>query len=392
MNMTWVDHVAALSDSALLARVARLAQHERRLTATLIAHLAELDARRLYLTEGCSSLFAYCTQVLHLSEHAAYGRIEAARAARRFPVLLVHLADGAVNLTTVCLLAPHLTAENHSELLERARHQSKRAVEELVAGLCPRPPAPDVIRKVPAPAAGMSEAPLLLSESQAAVDAPQSVPGSPTADPPTAARRTTMIPLAPDRYKIQFTATAALHAKLRQAQALLRHQVPDGNLEQILDRALTALLREVTKQKVAATERPRESSGTHPRSRHIPAEVKRTVWIRDGGRCAFLTQDGRRCAEEGFLEFHHVRPYAAGGPATIDNIQLRCRAHNAYEAEQDFGRRLLLAVREDGPPYEMAFDSNTVRIALTCDRERGPARVASGLRPPAASGHPSRPP
>jgi hypothetical protein len=389
MTLTLVDDVASLSDSALLARVARLAQHERRVTATLIAHLAELDARRLYLAEGCSSLFTYCTQVLHLSEHAAYGRIEAARAARRFPILLEHLADGAVHLTTVSLLAPHLTAENHRDLLERARHQSKRAVEELVARLCPRPPAPDVIRKVPTLGAGMSEAP---SFSQGAMDARLSVSKSATVDPPTAARRTTVTPLAPERYRVQFTASAALHAKLRRAQALLRHQIPDGNLEQILDRALTALLREVTKQKVAATEQPRGSPGTYPRSRHIPAEVKRMVWARDGGRCAFLAQDGRRCAEEGFLEFHHIRPYAAGGPATIDNIQLRCRAHNAYEAGRDFGCRPVLAVREDCPPYELAVDSNTVRIALTCDRELSPDRVASGLRPPAASGHPPRAP
>lgn len=96
-------------DADLLRAVGRLAGCERAATVSPIASLAELDARRLYLGAGCSSLFTYCTQVLHLSEHAAYGRIEAARAARRFPVILEWLADGAITLTTVCLLAPHLT-------------------------------------------------------------------------------------------------------------------------------------------------------------------------------------------------------------------------------------------------------------------------------------------
>src|SRR5580765_130579 len=111
MNMIHVS--AQLSDNELLAEVRRLAEHERVATVELIATLAELDARRLYLGEGCSSLFSYCTRVLHLSEHAAYGRIEAARAARRHPVILDRLATGSVNLTSVCPLAPHLTEEDH---------------------------------------------------------------------------------------------------------------------------------------------------------------------------------------------------------------------------------------------------------------------------------------
>jgi hypothetical protein len=90
-----------LSDGELVAEVTRLAGCERQATAHLIAALAELDARRLYLGQGCSSMFTYCTQVLHLAEHAAYNRIEAARAARRFPLILALLGDGCVHLSTV---------------------------------------------------------------------------------------------------------------------------------------------------------------------------------------------------------------------------------------------------------------------------------------------------
>jgi hypothetical protein len=101
---------------------------ERRATVWLIALLAQLDTRRLYLGAGCSSLFAYCTQVLHLSEHAAYGRIEAARTANRFPIVLDLLRDGSLTLTAITLLAPHLTPVNHVEVLRDARHKSKREV------------------------------------------------------------------------------------------------------------------------------------------------------------------------------------------------------------------------------------------------------------------------
>jgi hypothetical protein len=137
-----MKNYSALTDRERLAEVARLAQHERQSTAELIASLVEVDSRRLYLGEGCSSLFTYCTQFLRLSEGAAYGRIQAARAAARFPVILDLLVDGLLNLTTVGLLAPHLTVENHRAVLDAARGQSKRAVEEQAAALRPRPDVP----------------------------------------------------------------------------------------------------------------------------------------------------------------------------------------------------------------------------------------------------------
>src|SRR5688572_13726124 len=117
-----------LSDLDLLAELERAARCEQRATARLIELLMEVDSRKLYAGQGCSSLFTYCVQVLHLSEHAAYLRIEAARSARRFPVVLERLADGSLHLTALSLLAPHLTAANHLEVLDSARHKSKRDV------------------------------------------------------------------------------------------------------------------------------------------------------------------------------------------------------------------------------------------------------------------------
>ena len=150
----WIMHnesLLCISDDQLLVDLKAAASHERAATAHLIALLAEMDRRRLYLAQGYSSLFVYCTQCLRLSEHASYGRIEAARASSRFPTILGLLADGSVTLTTVGLLASHLTADNYSEVLEAARHKSKREVEHQIAMLTPMPPVPSVVRKLPAP-------------------------------------------------------------------------------------------------------------------------------------------------------------------------------------------------------------------------------------------------
>ena len=140
MQIALLDAAATLSDAELLATVKQLVANEREATARLLAHLAVMDSRRLYLGQGCSSLFTYCTQVLHLSEHAAYARIEAARAARKFPAVLEALASGALHLTAINLIAPYLTAENVDRVITDATHKVKRDVEELVATLHPQPP------------------------------------------------------------------------------------------------------------------------------------------------------------------------------------------------------------------------------------------------------------
>jgi hypothetical protein len=149
-------------------------------------------------------------------------------------------------------------------------------------------------------------------------------------------------PLSTDRYQFRFTASAATREKFKRAQDLLRHAVPNGDPAEVFDRALSALLVELERRKFAATDRPHRQRGRAPGSRTVPAEVRRAVTNRDGGRCAFVGDGGVRCGATAFLEFHHVLPYALGGPATEGNIQLRCRAHNGYEAELDFGRRELV--------------------------------------------------
>jgi hypothetical protein len=143
---------AALSDQDLLARLEVLAGKEREAPAELVAHLAALDGRpALYAARGYGSLFSYCTQALRLSEDAACSRIEAARACRRFPLILELLASGSLTLTSVHLLARHLTVENHESVLAKARNRRRHEIEALVAELAPRPDLPSAVRKLPCP-------------------------------------------------------------------------------------------------------------------------------------------------------------------------------------------------------------------------------------------------
>jgi hypothetical protein len=357
MHTTLLATAAKLSDRELLRRVSALAGLEREATVELIAHLAEFDGRRLHRAEGYGSLFSYCTGALRLSEQAAYKRIAAARASRRFPMLLDRLADGSLNLSTLCLLAPHLTAENYEAVLAKAMGRNKREVEELVARIAPIADVPPSVRKLPGPAL-----PARTVELDSAPKQPWFVtPGEPSARtfrgnpaapvPPPTAPRPVVAPLAPERYRVQFTVGTETHKKLRRAQDLLRREIPDGNPGTIFDRALTLLLEDVARKKWAETANPRPSGGTTgTRSRHVPAEVKRSVWLRDGGRCAFVAKNGRRCTERAYIEFHHVEPYGIGGETTAANLSLRCRAHNAYEAERDFGPHVPV-VRESPPVY-----------------------------------------
>ena len=293
-NMTPTQlQLEGLSDDQLLDEIKRLAQLERTATADLLRCLIEVDTRRLYLREGCGSLFTYCTQVLHLAEGAAYNRIEAARAARRFPIVLERIADGSLTLTSARLLAPHLTVENYETLLEAARYKGKREVEVMIATQHPHPAVRTVLRKVPSAQVGGSSASATTPASGAAsrdvepppvLEAARSTERS-AQDRTAAAPRTEQsrrvseakprheaAPVSASDYRLQVTISAGTHDKLRRAGDLLRHTIPDGNVAAILDRALTLLRADVEKRRAsggtcAAHSRRRARASRRRRSR-----------------------------------------------------------------------------------------------------------------------------
>ena len=357
----------ALSDSDLLARTQAFAADEREATAELVAHLAVLEKRRsAYAALGYGSLYAYCTGALRLSEDAACNRIAASRWCGQFPVIADLMAAGTVSLTAVRLVGPHLTNENHEAVLAKAANKAKAEIQELVAALAPQPDAPALVRALPAPRA---------ADAAGAPTAPEDSAGGSTLWASTAAGgpglaapqlpRPVVKPTAPDRYRVQCTIGREAYDELRRLQALLRREIPGGDPGLIFERALHLLLERVEKAKLGkgvtrASKAIRSGTddfpgdekrqpvgkdgtptgGTLPaRSRRVPAAVRATVWERDGAQCAFVSGTGQRCTERTFLEFHHLLPYARHGPATVANIALRCRRHNQYEGELDFGPR-----------------------------------------------------
>ena len=342
-----IETPSFLSDELLITGLKRLAGSQRAITVQLILHLAEFDARRLHLGLGYPSLFVYCREVLLLSEQAAYHRIMAARAVKRYPVIAGMLVDGSLNLSTLRILAPHLSNANHAELVAAALGKSKREVEELVAGRFPQPDRPASIRRVPSRPPAAVDGPVAVTVSLAPVpvapalahDAPRPIAPAPLARPAP------VTPRAEDRFEFRFNGNGKTRDNLRLAQDLLRHAVPDGDMDEIMARALTALVEKLARDKFAATDQPaatarsRSRHGDGKASRHIPAAVERVVWARDQGRCAFVAKSGRRCEASAFLEFHHIHPHGVGGPPTVENIALRCQAHNLYEADVFYGLR-----------------------------------------------------
>lgn len=344
-----------LSDSTLLEDLASLVRRDRTTTAALLAHIAEFDTRKLYVPAGFPSMHAYCVEELHLSEDAAAKRIQAGRAARRFPILFGALASGELHLAAIVLLAPHLSDSNIGELVEVARHKSKTEIAESLAGRFPRPELPAIVRSIPAATLQLSSqhAPghVVISKMLSEQDLKFASVSSVCTDPifghcsKTHVSSAKTTPLSADRFALQLTMSRATHDKLRYAQELLSYRVRPGDVAEVLDRALDALIVRLEKQKFAAASTARPRMGPSPNHRHVSAHVKRAVWARDRGRCTFVGDSGHRCNARQLLEFDHTEPVARGGRATVASMRLRCRAHNQYEAERAFGAEFMSAKR-----------------------------------------------
>jgi hypothetical protein len=196
---------------------------------------------------------------------------------------------------------------------------------------------PDALRRSPSPpvAAATAEATPLLPPCAVA-------PAARLPVAPERPRPAVVAPLSAETYKVQFTASRELRDKLREAQELLRHQLPAGDLAEIVERAVTLLIAAVKKQRFAVGKKARSEAQQvegRARSRAIPDAIKRAVYERDGGQCSYVGPDGRRCEERGWLEFDHRDGFARSEEHRTEGIRLRCRAHNGHAADQMYGRR-----------------------------------------------------
>jgi hypothetical protein len=234
--------------------------------------------------------------------------------------------------------------------------------------------------------------------------------------------------LEPQRYKVQFEASEEYVELVEKAKALLSQTAPRVDLSELHLRALRALVTQLERKKHAATDRPRQraahaaatqlatpsvaepaphgqlargdaaQSDNDPeprprpehgpeyprqRGRHVPAALRRSVFERDEGRCTYRSDSGERCRETAHLELHHLVPFARGGEHRLDNLTLRCRAHNTLAAEQDFGWDFVALAR------------NSSRHETWAAHEAAPCATPSALRSEvlarADRDHPERP-
>lgn len=360
-----------LSPDELTHRLSALAADDRSALVEFLRHLGEFDRRRLYLPLGFSNIHQYCCRQLKLSDGSANRRYTGARLMARFPVIETFLASGELTLKRICLLRKVLTAENHLDLLRRATTGTELDVEALAAGLAPKPDVRDSIRKLAHPVIQLPAPSLTLDAtvhpevqvpagSAPACPAPRTSPAS----VPSGAVDLFLTPAPVAQQRLEVSATSAERFSVRMSvgrdfielfdrlKGLLSHVVPDGSHEDLMLEALRTAVEVLEKRKRGADSSAKPSApktaaepGRAGPSRYIPAAVRKSVWKRDGGKCAFVAADGTRCNGTFQVEFHHREAYARGGHATVTNLSLRCHSHNDFEAVLDFGAEHMDRVR-----------------------------------------------
>ena len=275
-----LEHV---SNDDLHMSARRLVGRSNQLLAALLAHLAEVEARGIHRERACASLCTYCIYELRMSEDAAFRRARASKIARQFPILFEQVAAGEIHLTGVLMLGPHLTEENHREVLARAKHRSKKEIARLVRMLNPLPDVRALVEPL-----GPTPHPVVANPTwNQVVDAySPSVRELPHGDRPkdwidgdgtescvadgniagvfdrvadaedeAAPEPAESLALRPQRYKVQFTATQEYVDLLETAKDLLLHAVPSRSIEEVHLRAMRALVTELRKTQVRCNER-----------------------------------------------------------------------------------------------------------------------------------------
>jgi hypothetical protein len=379
----------------LSSRLLDLLRREQSALAEFLVALADFDQRRLWAELGHTSLFYFLHRELRLSTGAAFYRKAAAELIQRFPEVIEPLRDGRLCLTSVAELAKVLTRENRAEVLPRFFHASKLEAKAVAAELSPRQGAPHrMVVTAVAPIHGVRQAEgacarqgagdsaalttgtsreLALSQTPFRLDETHSAQPSSAAPAPTIAPsappRTTSEPLSADLRRLHVTVSKRFMAKLEAARDALSHSHPGADAEAILEAGLDLLIERASKRRgIVANPRTRNApsprlapagagetgdsvaeargrreplAGDGNEARHIPAAVRREVWLRDGGRCQFRLENGELCGSTHRLQFDHVRPVALGGQSTVDNIRLACAPHNLLAARRVFGDALM---------------------------------------------------
>jgi hypothetical protein len=331
----------------LSRRLAALLRKEREAMADFLLALVVFDDKRLWRALGHTSLFSYLRRELGLSAGAAQHRKTTIELVQRFPGVEAALRQGRLCLSSVCELAKVVTPENVAEVLPRFFGLSRREAEAVAASVRPAAAIPqrEVVTPVRTTALARS-ADVRREGAPAEPKATELHPGevrsrtdlvlTPPAAAPAPARRPDFErPLTAELSCFHLTVSRQFMETLEQTRDVLSHSHPGASTEEILMACMQLMLAKKAKER-GLVERPLETPRPS-RPDHIPAQVRRAVMERSGGRCEWVFDDGERCNSAYQVEVDHIEPKALGGRATIENTRAACRGHNQLAARQVFG-------------------------------------------------------
>ena len=353
----------------LADRLASLLRREQGAMAEFLLTLADFDRKRLWLALGYASLFHFLHGRLGMSKGAAHYRKTAAELIQRVPEVVEPLQDGRLCISSIIELAKVLTPENREAVLPRFFHRSRQEAKAVSAELAPMEAAPHRTVVTALPAAAPARAVVIAAQATAlpslallpadggALAGPSSRQGStsgstdeledtlPSAPPRAAVPRSAAEPLTADLRRLHVTVSKRFLDKLEAARDALSHSHPGADVETILEAGLDLLLERAAKRR-GLVKRPRAVAvsaaaveSTNPR--HVPAAVRREVFLRDEGKCQWPLAEGGICGSTHRVELDHVVPVGRGGKATVAGIRVLCSLHNQLAAREVYGDELM---------------------------------------------------
>ena len=334
-----------LSSAELDRSAEKLVVAENGNIAKLIAHIAEMSARKLALELGYKNLFDYCIRRLNLSEGAVPARIHVANVSRRFPQLLVALAENHISLTVASLLAAHVTENNVDKLISDCAGMKRKETEEYLVTLRPKPVFEPSIRK--RPSARQPAAPLQQPQNDKVTP---KAPEPPLEQTPPKNSPTILQPAETDAFNFRFSADRDFKDKFERLAEVLGVENAEKHMADILEKALDIALEKKDPKKKLERRNKRENSSKEKsrlneipkndepaKSRYISSEVSERVHARANYQCQFCSSDGRRCSARTGLQIEHVRPFGIYHSNDERFLELRCARHNRLAADRVYG-------------------------------------------------------
>lgn len=307
----------SLSDEELLASAQRVYRRSREMTVHLVRHLIVIEARRLHLKAAYPSLYEFCVREWGMSNSSASRHSTAAKLAAKYPQILERLSANRLHMSTLVRLKHFLFDDTVDELLDLVEGKSRYEIDELLADMSPEADVPSRMRKLPE------------------FETRDSFGGR-------RRRRRDLDPLGDARWRVEFTADRELRDAIEHVRDLMRYSNPSGDLLEVIRFCVDAGLNLLKRRRMGVVRAPRSGpDGNRARlkkTKATPVAVRRAVFERDGEQCTFHDETGKRCCATTLLDLDHIIARADGGPDTVENLRVRCHAHNRLYAEQLFGK------------------------------------------------------